>query len=90
MDHVESLNRLENIINKLMGNLDAVAAEKGRLAEELQRVNRENEELQQEVGRLRQEKEQVRERVGGLIETIEQWERNFPVSAGTENSTESE
>ncbi|MDZ7641561.1 MAG: DUF904 domain-containing protein [Desulfurivibrio sp.] len=90
MEQDESLNRLENIINKLMGNLDAVAAEKDKLAGQLQRTNQENEELQQELTRLRQEKEQVRERVGGLIETVEQWERNFAATTGAQAPTESE
>ncbi|HET97837.1 MAG TPA: cell division protein ZapB [Desulfurivibrio alkaliphilus] len=77
MDHVESLNRLEAIVNNLLGSLDAVAGEKRKLGEQLQLLGEENRELKQELARLREEKDQVRHRVGGLIETIEKWERNF-------------
>lgn len=77
MEHVESLNRLESIVNKLMGNLDAVAAKKQELAVRLRQLEGENGELRQEIARLREEKEQVRDRVSGLIDTIEQWERKL-------------
>ncbi|MFH7319017.1 cell division protein ZapB [Desulfurivibrio sp. D14AmB] len=77
MDHVESLSRLEAIVNNLLGSLDTVAAEKRELGEQLQLLGEENRELKQELARLREEKDQVRHRVGGIIDTIEKWERNF-------------
>ncbi len=86
MEHVESLTRLETIVNKLMGSLETVAAEKRKLAEQLAGLEAENGKLQQELSRLREEKDQVRHRVGGLIDTIEKWERSFsdrqPAGAG--------
>lgn len=70
MSHVEDLNRLEQIVNKLLAGLDAMRAEK-------KQIEAENQTLKQELAALRDEKSQVRQRVGGLIESIEKWEKEF-------------
>ncbi|TBV80311.1 MAG: DUF904 domain-containing protein [Desulfobulbaceae bacterium] len=79
MSHEENLSHLANMVNNLLGRLDAIASEKEKMTEQLRLVGMENAELRQDLIEMREEKSQVRQRVDGLIDFIEQWERNFAV-----------
>lgn len=77
MGHVDDLNRLENIVEKLLASLDAIQKERNELSGRLSQLENEKKKLQQELQNQQEDKEQIRQRVNSLISGIEKWEKSF-------------
>ena len=85
MGYEDDLNRLEKVVEKLMGSLDTIQQEKNGLLVKVQQLEEEKRGLQQELARLSEDKDQIKKRVNTLIGSIEKWEKSFsggPVAGG--------
>ena len=75
MDYDQDLSKLEQNVEKLLGNLDSALDGSVKLKAEIARLEDEKRALEDEVKSLKEEKKKIHERVSGLIGAIEKWEK---------------
>lgn len=73
--HEEELVRLEQFVEKLLENYNALKSEYNILKERLLEKDQENKELQATLDRFQNDRKVMHSRVAGLIDKIEDWER---------------
>ena len=75
MEHNEDLERLEQFVERLIGNHNQLKKEKKELTAQLQEKQQEIIELQETVKGLREDRGVMHNQVTGLIDRIGEWEK---------------
>lgn len=73
--HEEEFVRLEQFVEKLLENYNALQTEHNILKERFLEKEQENKELQATLDRFQNDRKVMHSRVAGLIDKIEDWER---------------
>ena len=83
MEDKENLQRLDELVGKLLNAYNELQEENKNLTQDLQASQLEVVQLQEKLAGLRDEKTHVYERVAGILSVVEQWEKSHGSGAGT-------
>jgi FtsZ-binding cell division protein ZapB len=75
MEDRENLQRLDDLVGKLLNAYNDLQEKNKNLTDELQASQLEVAQLQEKVAGLQDEKTHVYERVSGILGVVEQWEQ---------------
>jgi SMC interacting uncharacterized protein involved in chromosome segregation len=88
MVHEEELNRLEQFVEKLVKDYQALKVENNGLREQLRELQQQNMQNQEKVSALQNDRSVMHDRVTGMLGKIEEWEKKIlsekdPVSSSS-------
>lgn len=83
MESKVDLERLENIVEKLLARYNDLKGEQSRLERTLMEKDAEIIKLQGELRGMEEEKSGIHQRVSGLIASIEEWEKEHEDGNGS-------
>jgi len=90
MEHNEDLARLEQFVERLVGNHNQLKKEKNELTAQLQEKQQEIIELQKTVKGLQEDRGVMHNQVTGLIDRIGEWEKILDNEGTAQNSDSGE